>query len=598
MARKGELRVRVTAEDRASKTLGRITKGIIGLATAYIGIRGAQAAIGVVKSFTSAAAAQEKQIAKLATQLRNWGEGSDETLNSLTALADELQKVTQFSNTQIIAGQAMLGSFALTSEQIAQATTRMVDIAIMTEQTTGTMSDLTQVAKLMGMAMNRNAGMLSRAGIVMSDYQREQLNTAKGMEKFNILMAIMDENAKGLAQSVGKTWTGQMAIAKNQVDDLKKGVGEALTKNEAWRAVLTFTTEKLILLNSWLKENQETVKEWATKGAEFFINFGDFALTTLIDVGQFIAGFIKISAQAIGFFSKLSDKLGIALAIDKEVVALTDDIVEGAEGIATTAADAKFSIEQLSIELRDFVNAAIRESKPAIDGLTNAIAPPGGGAAGTGLVPAFVQLRNQVRFFNTDVLTMVDGIKEVKLATSDTAASALEDFEKMRQATFEIASNLGTAFVDNLIDARQNWGKFFVDFMRDTAKMILRMIVLGLIKKLFGFEKGGFVPGRGGGGFLPGFQTGGMVPGGSPFVDRVPAMLTPGEGVVNRRGMQALGPEGLEFLNRGDTFNNDINMTLNVTGGGDASNLADVIMFRVRDNLPQMIRDATRRRQV
>lgn len=47
------------------------------------------------------------------------------------------------------------------------------------------------------------------------------------------------------------------------------------------------------------------------------------------------------------------------------------------------------------------------------------------------------------------------------------------------------------------------------------------------------------------------FASGGVVPG-FTLGDTVPAMLTPGEGVVNRQGMAALGTDNLHALNRGN----------------------------------------------
>ena len=47
------------------------------------------------------------------------------------------------------------------------------------------------------------------------------------------------------------------------------------------------------------------------------------------------------------------------------------------------------------------------------------------------------------------------------------------------------------------------------------------------------------------------FASGGVVPG-FTLGDTVPAMLTPGEGVVNRQGMAALGADNLHALNRGN----------------------------------------------
>jgi len=84
-------------------------------------------------------------------------------------------------------------------------------------------------------------------------------------------------------------------------------------------------------------------------------------------------------------------------------------------------------------------------------------------------------------------------------------------------------------------------------------------------------DGGGYGGGSGGSGGYDPYAAGGVVTpvryaarGLLPFVprgtDTVPAMLTPGEGVVTRQGMSLLGPVGLSALNRG-----------HVTAGGPAT---------------------------
>jgi TP901 family phage tail tape measure protein len=88
------------------------------------------------------------------------------------------------------------------------------------------------------------------------------------------------------------------------------------------------------------------------------------------------------------------------------------------------------------------------------------------------------------------------------------------------------------------------------------------------------------VPGVATGGFVAGkhisyYAGGGVV---LPFhprgTDTVPAMLTPGEGIVNRRGMANLGRQGLADLNRGGT----------VGGGGLVIQIGDVHVQSGLDN--------------
>lgn len=65
------------------------------------------------------------------------------------------------------------------------------------------------------------------------------------------------------------------------------------------------------------------------------------------------------------------------------------------------------------------------------------------------------------------------------------------------------------------------------------------------------------------------FASGGVVPG-FTLGDTVPAMLTPGEGVVNRQGMAALGTDNLQALNRGEGLSGGVELLERLCAGQDA----------------------------
>ena len=86
------------------------------------------------------------------------------------------------------------------------------------------------------------------------------------------------------------------------------------------------------------------------------------------------------------------------------------------------------------------------------------------------------------------------------------------------------------------------------------------------------FNRGGYVESKG---ITPSksvlsFAGGGVVPGPRVNRDIIPALLTPGEGVLNLLGMRTLGREGLDGLNSGRSAasSTTINVAVHVQGGG------------------------------
>ena len=183
--------------------------------------------VKAVKSIVLAYKAQEQAEARLSAALQNQGQYTEENVRSLTEQAAALQKVTQFGDEQIISGQAMLASFALNTDQIKKMTPAMLDLAIMTQKTTGSQSDLESIAKLVGIALGGQAGRLVQMGIKLSEAEKKELTLATATEKINVLFEIFQKNAGGLAVAVGETATGSIDKLSNKISDFKEKAGKS-----------------------------------------------------------------------------------------------------------------------------------------------------------------------------------------------------------------------------------------------------------------------------------------------------------------------------------------------------------------------------------
>lgn len=212
-----------TSVDKMKRSFDQIGRGVSEISgIARYGFLGMVAAIAGV---TYEAQKEEKAVAKLVQQLKNHGEATQGNIDALTGLASALQRTTQFGDEQIIAGQAMLASFNLTTQQIKELTPHLLNLAIMTENTTGQQADLASVAKMVGVALGGQAGRLVQMGIAITEAQKKTLALANADEKINILMEIFQENAGGLAEATGKTLAGSLSKAKNAMSDLAEELG-------------------------------------------------------------------------------------------------------------------------------------------------------------------------------------------------------------------------------------------------------------------------------------------------------------------------------------------------------------------------------------
>jgi len=238
MASNEKINVKVTAQDQASRKLKKLDKQMNttktvarGLATAFVAAFGVLATKMVVdfgKKAIDAYGKEEQALARLTAALKNQNQYTAENIQALQAQASALQNQTTFADESILSAQAMLGSFALTTDQIKEMTPRMLDLATMTAKTTGGQMDLEQAAKFVGMALGGQAGRLTQAGIRLTDFQKKQFLAANEQQRFNMLLKIFDQNARGLATSVGRTATGAMERFSNITSDVMEKIGKEL----------------------------------------------------------------------------------------------------------------------------------------------------------------------------------------------------------------------------------------------------------------------------------------------------------------------------------------------------------------------------------
>lgn len=166
-------------------------------------------------------------------------------------------------------------------------------------------------------------------------------------------------------------------------------------------------------------------------------------------------------------------------------------------------------------------------------------------------------------------------------AAADDVGEMAAQWRRLGTDVFNTAGNQISRGLGDLATGAARTKDAFRDMARgildDLTRLIIRMAVFNALSAAFGggsiraaslnnTPAGGFPSAgngfreafaRTGGVIQPGghvrrFAGGGVVPGPNINRDMVPALLAPGEGVVNRRGMRNLGSGGLASINRGE----------------------------------------------
>ena len=176
--------------------------------------------------FVVSASESEQAVARLEGILRATGGAAGVSSQELQDLAGSLQGVTRFSDETILTGAAVLLTFRNIGEETLMRTIpAMLDMAEI-------FGSVDSAAMQLGKALNDPVSMmgaLSRAGVTFSEVQKDMIKnfveTGNIAGAQNIILSEVEAQVGSLAEAMGKTFAGQVEIAKNKLDEMKEIIG-------------------------------------------------------------------------------------------------------------------------------------------------------------------------------------------------------------------------------------------------------------------------------------------------------------------------------------------------------------------------------------
>lgn len=279
--------------------------------------------------------------AKLKAGLKNLGETN--AFGDLAKQASDLEKISIFSDEDIMNSQAMLTTFQLTSEQIKALTPRLVDIGSAFEKTGKGEKDLQQLAVQIGKVASGSApGALKKFGVSMTEAQEESLKLAHGMERINILTEILDSNFKGMGEEVGNTFAGKVRQLVNEFDNLKELIGGQIASYlVGFVAILKdmalfiqpivqrfFELQNQVtqtILNAFGITSQQTIKDFEVKIA----NLVQKGFDLLFKAIEYVMPSFKAMWKAIGDLVKELSETGLLGMLKKIGAFFVDGLIKG-----------------------------------------------------------------------------------------------------------------------------------------------------------------------------------------------------------------------------------------------------------------------------
>lgn len=233
MAAQAEIKAVITADDRASKTvgafgtkLGDLSVGAAAAGAAIFGMGKMAIDFGIesVKAFTES----ERATKMLENAVINVSHATREQLNETNKLAEAISKKGVLDDDVIKQGLAQLSTFGLQNKTVQQLAQSMADLTVNQFGVSATGEQAADAANMMAKALRGQFGILERSGIIFSDAQKNTILFGTESEKASAVVEGFAKNLKYTNDVARGTGEGALAAMNVAFGNMKEAIGQAL----------------------------------------------------------------------------------------------------------------------------------------------------------------------------------------------------------------------------------------------------------------------------------------------------------------------------------------------------------------------------------
>jgi len=520
-------------------------------------VAGVAAAIGVgfsLKSAIDEAAQYEDAVNGLAIALKLTGIESGSAVSGLEEFAAGIQETTRLSDDAVLSSASLLQSIARLSEEgLKKGTQAAIDLSAALR------IDLESATRLVGKAAEGNVDAFKRYGIEI----RKGKNDA---ETFSNTLETLNERFGGSAVAATDTYAGALDQLKNNFSDVLKQVGLGIIQNKEFVGSIKSISKSLVDIIPVATKFGVFLGKAIASSLAAIIKLGEAIKNLPVTILETVTGRKLPKAQAA--ISEASSKSGTSSsggslfsgaprtdfeAIKKAEEARTKSLLKEQDERDKIIKEQIKGEEEQRKKLLGTVQTLISFIGQGAQGVTGALATvtstivdtilPGFGGVAAQLFSFLAQgpeaVKAQIQSFIDNIPVIIDNvIAAIPAVIEALAANSGKIISALAFLMPKVAASLAIALVQEL----PNIAKAFVDGLISEAGRLITALVDG-VKNLFGNVGGGVSKGVKGIGKIFKFAEGGVVPGGAPYTDRVPALLSPGEVVLNRQQVSQLASE-------------------------------------------------------
>ena len=280
--------------DKLNKTIANVGKTII----AAFSVR---EIVKFSKECFEAYSNQLQQEQKLTEIMRSRIGATDAEIASVRALGSEQQKLGVVGDEVALAGAQQLATFARNTDTINTLIPAMENLAVQQHGVNVSSGDMTNIANLMGKALQGQVGALTRVGISFTEAQEKVLKYGTEQERAATLAQVITDNVGNMNEVLAQTPEGKIQQVKNTLGDLQETLGSALAPviTDIASAVSKFFAEHEPQIQNFsqnvlpqVHEATEKVFNSIQKALEFVKNHKTLMETIAIIIGSITAAIL------------------------------------------------------------------------------------------------------------------------------------------------------------------------------------------------------------------------------------------------------------------------------------------------------------------
>ena len=188
-------------------------------------ITGMQQLTGVMRTYTAASAAQEEAEAKLANNMRNTMDATEQDIQSIKDLCAAQQQLGVIGDEVQLAGAQELATYLEKKSSLEKLIPVMNDMVAQQYGLNATQESAANIATMLGKVMDGQVGALSRYGYKFDDAQEQILKFGTEEQRAAVLAEVVSSAVGGMNEELAKTDAGKAKQAANDIGDLKEQVG-------------------------------------------------------------------------------------------------------------------------------------------------------------------------------------------------------------------------------------------------------------------------------------------------------------------------------------------------------------------------------------